>query len=191
MVAYTGQCQSPNSAPSPPFPLGIYTFVLYVCVSISALQIRSPIPFFLEKEMATHSCVLAWRIQGTGEPGGLLSMGSHRVGHDWSGLAAAAADHFSRSHMYVLMCDVAPLFLIYFTLCDSLEVHPHLCKRHQFVPFYGCIIYVLLCFSSKLWKQLPSPFPGQLDGSSRRWLWRPVTQSVSVLFLSFHCSSGS
>ena len=36
----------------------------------------------LEKEMATHSSVLAWRIPGTGEPGGLLAMGSHRVGHD-------------------------------------------------------------------------------------------------------------
>ena len=36
----------------------------------------------LEKEMATHSSVLAWRIPGTGEPGALLSMGSHRVGHD-------------------------------------------------------------------------------------------------------------
>ena len=40
--------------------------------------------------MATHSSVLAWRIPGTGEPGGLLSMGSHRVGHDRSDLAAAA-----------------------------------------------------------------------------------------------------
>ena len=36
----------------------------------------------LDKEMATHSSVLAWRIPGTAEPGGLLSMGSHRVGHD-------------------------------------------------------------------------------------------------------------
>ena len=43
----------------------------------------------LEKEMATHSSVLAWRIPGTGEPGGLLSVGSHRVRHDWSDLAAA------------------------------------------------------------------------------------------------------
>ena len=40
----------------------------------------------LEKEMATHSTVLAWRTPGTGEPGGLPSMGSHRVGHDWSDL---------------------------------------------------------------------------------------------------------
>ena len=45
----------------------------------------------LEKEMATHSSVLAWRIPGTEEPGGLPSMGSHRVGHNWCDLAAAAA----------------------------------------------------------------------------------------------------
>ena len=47
--------------------------------------------YALEKEMATHSSVLAWRIPRMGEPGGLPSMGSHRVGHDWSDLAAAAA----------------------------------------------------------------------------------------------------
>ena len=44
--------------------------------------------------MATHSNVLAWIIPGTGEPGGLPSMGSHRVGHDWSDLAAAAATEY-------------------------------------------------------------------------------------------------
>ena len=42
--------------------------------------------------MATHSSVLAWRIPGTGDPGGLPSMGSHRVGHDWSDSAAAYTD---------------------------------------------------------------------------------------------------
>ena len=41
--------------------------------------------------MATHSSVIAWRIPGMGKPSGLPSMGSHRVGHDWSDLAAAAA----------------------------------------------------------------------------------------------------
>ena len=46
----------------------------------------------LEKAMATHSSTLAWRIPGTREPGGLQSMGSHRVGHDRSDLAAAAAE---------------------------------------------------------------------------------------------------
>ena len=45
----------------------------------------------LEREMVTHSSVLAWRIPGTGKPGGLLSVGSQRVRHDWSDLAAAAA----------------------------------------------------------------------------------------------------
>ena len=62
----------------------------------------------LEKEMATHSSVLAWRIPGAGEPGGLTSMGSHRVGHDWSDLAAAATDlpvyhqllEFTQTHVH-------------------------------------------------------------------------------------------
>ena len=45
----------------------------------------------IQKAMAAHSSVLAWRIPGTEEPGGLLSMGSHGVGHNRSNLAAAAA----------------------------------------------------------------------------------------------------
>ena len=44
--------------------------------------------------MAPHSSVLAWRIPGMVEPGGLPSMGSHRVGHDWSDLAAAVAMNY-------------------------------------------------------------------------------------------------
>ena len=59
----------------------------------------------LEKEMATHSSVLAWRIPGTGEPGGLLSLGSHRVGHPWSDSAAAAAELNMR-----FQCNVDCLF---------------------------------------------------------------------------------
>ena len=55
-----------------------------------ALLLQCPIGFGLEKEMATHSSILAWRISGMGEPGGLLSMGSYRVGDNWSNLAAAA-----------------------------------------------------------------------------------------------------
>ena len=45
-------------------------------------KVMTNLDFILEKEMATHSNVLAWRIPGMGEPGGLPSMGSHRVGHD-------------------------------------------------------------------------------------------------------------
>ena len=56
----------------------------------------------LEKEMATHSSVLPWRIPGKVEPGGLPSMGLHRVGHDWSDLAAAAAFFIVQlSHPYI------------------------------------------------------------------------------------------
>ena len=52
----------------------------------------------MEQKMATQSSVLAWRIPGTGEPGGLPSMGLHRVGHDLSDLAAAAAE---QSRLYL------------------------------------------------------------------------------------------
>ena len=52
----------------------------------------------LEKEMATHSSVLAWRIPGTEEPGGLPSTGSHRVGHVRSDLGAAAATEYAGNY---------------------------------------------------------------------------------------------
>ena len=63
----------------------------------------------VENAMAPYSSVLAWRIPGMGEPGGLPSMGSHRVGHDWSDLAAAAAS----------------LKLMRSGLCLSLRCHVH------------------------------------------------------------------
>ena len=61
------------------------------CLATSSSFLKKILTTLLEKEMATHSSVLAWRIPGTGEPGGLPSLGSHRVGHDWRDLAAAAA----------------------------------------------------------------------------------------------------
>ena len=70
----------------------------------------------LEKEMATHSSVLAWRIPGMGKPGGLLSMGLHRVGHDWRDLAAAAALIKSvQSDILILnysQCFLSPFFML-------------------------------------------------------------------------------
>ena len=63
----------------------------------------------LEKEMATHSSVLAWRVPEMGEPGGLPSMGSHRVGHDWSNLVAVAA----AASKYVLIIYSAKKIIIY------------------------------------------------------------------------------
>ena len=66
----------------------------------------------LEKEMATHSSVLAWRIPGTGEPCGLPSMGLHRVRHDWSDLAAAAAAAANLRLLIFLLAILIPA-------CDS------------------------------------------------------------------------
>ena len=79
--------------------------------------------------MATHSSVLAWRIPGTAEPGWLLSMGLHRVGHDWSDLAAAVAEILTevesekyKCHMISLICGIKNKWheLIYKT-----ETHSH------------------------------------------------------------------
>ena len=67
----------------------------------------------LEKEMAIHSSVLAWRIPGMGEPGGLPSMGLHRIGHNWSDLAAAAW------HIWIICYynSYATFRIIYFSAC--------------------------------------------------------------------------
>ena len=67
--------------------------------------------------MAIHSSVLAWRIPGTGEPGGLRSMGSHRVGHDCSNLATVAAASRSlylvRKQAQTGQCSTYKGYLIY------------------------------------------------------------------------------
>ena len=107
--------------------------------------------------MATHSSVLAWRIPGTGEPGGLPSMWLHRVGHDWSDLAAAAAvpqtlewafkcsldpiqplgNQKIQSHSISLMCPETEAEIFseqYWQLCIfSLEnlIHTYCFKNHQ------------------------------------------------------------
>ena len=67
------------------------TGLLLLSVIITCLNIKMSVNT-IEKELATHSSVLAWRIPATEEPGGLPSMGSHGVRHDWSDLTAAAAN---------------------------------------------------------------------------------------------------
>ena len=77
----------------------------------------------LEREMATHSSVLAWRIPGTGEPGGLPSLGSHRVGHDWSDLAAAPDDAYVQSWVAVTkeLCGWKGQKVFYLVLLEKLS----------------------------------------------------------------------
>ena len=90
--------------------LGLFLCVYFIFfISLSAIALcyfRHCLRILVEKEMASHSSVLAWRIPGTGEPGGLPSMGSHRVGHDWSDLAAAAVRilaHYILIYYYLYM----------------------------------------------------------------------------------------
>ena len=74
----------------------------------------------MEKEMATHSSILAWGIPGTENPGGLPSMGSHRVGHNWSNLAAAAA-YMKSLKIYLIL-----LRMKIVTMCQLLFMKCHL-----------------------------------------------------------------
>ena len=77
--------------------------------------------------MATHSSVPAWRIPGTAEPGGLPSVGSHRVRHDWSDLAAASHDCW---FWYICMRMISCLYYVYLVtqscliLCDPMDYSP-------------------------------------------------------------------
>ena len=98
----------------------------------------------LEKEMATHSSVLAWRIPGTGEPGGLLSLGSHRVGHDWSDLAAAAV---LQSRLLRWLSDKE-------SAC--------LCRRLWFDP------WVRKTPQRRRWQPMPVFLPGKFHGQKNR-----------------------
>ena len=82
------------------------------------------IPHNKEKEMATHSSILAWRIPGTEEPGRLLSMGSHRGGQDWSNLAAAAYPIFN-------ICLLHTSFFSYHWIIFSFSWIPVHCKLHK------------------------------------------------------------
>ena len=90
----------------------------------------------LEKEMATHSSVLGWRIPGTAEPRVLPSMGSHRVGHDWSDLAAAAADTQDHSWIWCESWDQwnpphrYPYLLVLSFLSSALPITPGFRSEH-------------------------------------------------------------
>ena len=93
----------------------------------------------LEKEMATHSSVLAWRIPGAAEPGGLPSMGSHRVGHDWSDAAAAAAAAAEASLMCWL-CEwlVAACSIVLSNILTAL-ISDDEC-------LFTCLLVICMCF---------------------------------------------
>ena len=143
--------------------------------------------------MATHFSVLAWRIPGTGEPGGLPSMGSHRVGHDWSGLAAAGrfllscflvmAFSFSLKEDSSISCKANLVLVSYFSLCISGKLfvffssHCYIAGLH--IP--GCIFFFLsaLYHATLFW---PSKF---LLKNQLIALWGVVCMWLSAIFSCF------
>ena len=109
--------------------------------------------------MAIHSSVLAWRIPGTGEPGGLPCLGSHRVGHDWSDLAAAGPE-------YIVLKPVllnTALYRLSTMLC--LMVYAGLCLVAQ-----SCLI---LC------NPPGSSAHGDFPGKNTEWVATPSSRGSS------------
>ena len=101
----------------------------------------------LEKEMAAHSSILAWRIPGTEEPSGLMSMESHRVGHDWNDLAAAA--EYLKSTITLKSLKIFLHYYLAFTVAvEMLTVNPHIVtlqvefllwpRSLSYIPNFGC-----------------------------------------------------
>ena len=137
--------------------------------------------------MATHSSVLAWRIPGTGRPGGLPSMGSHRVGHDWSDLAAAA---LQKSPLFSIFLPTLVIFydnhcLFYNSHSDRCELIPHCgfdlqCWQLISLSFFSCA-----CWSSKclLWENIYAGYLPLLNLVICSFFWYWVVWVVYVYWL--------
>ena len=94
----------------------------------------------LEKEMTTHSSLLAWRIPGTVEPGGLRSMGSHRVRHNWSDLAVAMTNNFEHLLMYILAM---------YLLWRNVFSNPYPCLHWVIIFFNYLALEFFICYRYK------------------------------------------
>ena len=125
----------------------------------------------LEKEMATHSSVLAWRIPGTGKPGGLSSMGLHRVGHDWSDLAAAASTYCILSTMLSLL-----VYIILFILHNTQEE--------------GIIMFTLRCREVKLREPPGHRAVNQALGFTSKFVF-PIHHTAELSLLLRQCEGGT
>ena len=109
--------------------------------------------------MATYSNVLAWRIPGTGKPGGLPSMGSHRVGHDWSWLSSSSSSSSTRASSYFSF------------LTRKMKVSLHACIPSHFshIRLFATLWTIAhqtplsMGFSRReYWSRFPYPPPGDL-----------------------------
>ena len=149
-----------------------------------------------EKEMATHFSVFTWRIPGTGEPVGLPSIGSHRVGHHWSDLAAAAAMNVSlvaliflkRSLVFSFYC--FPRFLRkghwgrhLISLWSSLElcIQMDISSLFSFTFCFSSFSTICNASSDKYFAFLHFSFLGMIL----------ITASYTMSWTSNHCYSGT
>ena len=105
--------------------------------------------------MATHSSVVAWRIPGKAEPGGLWSMGLHRVRHDWSDLAAVAADITLPTNVHLVKAMVFPVVMygceswtVKKAECQRIDAFERWCWRRLlfFFFFFCCFIFYFILF---------------------------------------------
>ena len=114
--------------------------------------------YALEKEMATHSSDLAWRIPGTGEPGGLLSLGSHRVRYDWSDLTAAGdwdklqQDFFWPKYVLLVFCSKD------FVVFNFIIIGKDIC-----IPMFIATTLTI----TRTWK--PPKYPSKEEWIKKRW----------------------
>ena len=127
--------------------------------------------------MATHSSVLAWRIPGFGEPGGLLSLGSHRVGHDWSGLAAAAAAVMTISCLHMNMQVL------------NFQRYEHAFCQHQTGVKWQLALHLLSLLILQFY-HLPPPLPSPVSNPAFLVTWhQPVyAPCCTVRWFSKHCT---
>ena len=111
---------------------------------------------FPEKAMAPHSSILAWRIPGTGEPGKLPSMGLHRVTHDWSDLAAAAATamRFLSSGWMELVSQHC-VSSGSRSLCCLMEFHPT-CTYSSYIVFSNRLKRISILISGTVFPRISS-----------------------------------
>ena len=120
--------------------------------------------------MAIHSSVLAWRIPGTGEPGGLPSLGSHRIGHNGSDLAAAAADSYltflkMRSEYTDILIVIRKAVSLhnYYFCCFVAKLYPTLLQPHGQYSLPGFSVHgifqagILEWVAISFYRNLPDP----------------------------------
>ena len=155
-------------------PMSPLVHTVLICGDNPLPGIGAPSTFFLEKAMATHSSVLAWRIPGTTEPGGLPSMGSHRVGYNWSDLAAAAAFIEYQNTLLKMWhaWQLCTLFLLLFSLARNyflakiynVSIYKY---RYRYWYIHQYILYINIwpqtIFSGQ-WDISPSSQPGKKIG---------------------------